>query len=261
MITADILKIALVQADLHWENPEANLKMFDEMLSKVPGDTDLVILPEMCTTGFTMEPHRVAHPPDSEVHCWFAESSERLKMALCGSIVASDGGQYFNRMLWADGGQVSVIYDKRHLFRMAGEHEVYTPGKHQGPIQFKGWTILPRICYDLRFPVWSRDGRAHLQIYVANWPAARIDAWDKLLMARSIENLCYTVGVNRVGKDGKQIGYNGHTAVIDFKGQPIQQAEEGKACVVLTQLELSALSAFRQKFPAHLDADRFTVHL
>lgn len=261
MTTQNQLKIALIQADLRWEDPAGNLQIFDQVLADLPTGVDLVVLPEMCTTGFTMEPHKVAHPPHSEVHRWFSRASQAYHLAICGSIVASDGDRFYNRMLWADEGQVDAIYDKRHLFRMAGEHDVYAQGTTHAPVRFKGWTILPRICYDLRFPVWSRNSEAHLQIYVANWPAARVDAWDKLLMARSIENLCYTAGVNRVGMDGKGVAYNGHTVVVDFKGHPMAHAREGKTDVLVVDLDMAQLEAFREKFPAHLDADRFTVHL
>jgi predicted amidohydrolase len=238
------------------------MKALEEVMRRIPASTDLVVLPEMFSSGFTMAPQAVAEAPGGAVHQWLQSLSATLGFAICGSIAVQDKGQYYNRFLWAEGGRLKQVYDKRHLFRMAGEHKVYSPGKGHGLIVFKGWRIAPFVCYDLRFPIWCRSGdAAHLQLYVANWPAARVDAWDKLLMARAIENLCYVAGVNRVGEDGKAIAYSGHSAVIDFKGNAIAQAVEHQEEVLLVRLSMPKLKEFRRKFPAHLDADPFEIVL
>ncbi|MFN2423437.1 MAG: amidohydrolase [Cryomorphaceae bacterium] len=260
MKPADNLRIALLQSELVWHSPEQNMAAFAEKLRALPkGGFDLIVLPEMFTSGFTMEPETIAEPDGGPAHQWLAEMSNETGAAVCGSVAALSDGKYYNRLLWAESGHTRPIYDKRHLFRMAGEQEIYTAGTASEMVILKGWKILPRICYDLRFPVWNRSSEAHLQLYTANWPAARVDAWDKLAMARSIENLCYTAVVNRVGTDGKGIDYSGHSAVYDFKGNPMEGAPEGREAVVTAVLSMDELARFREKFPAHLDADRFTL--
>lgn len=254
-----VLKLAMVQSELLWQDPEGNMKQLEAKLRALPRNIDLAVLPEMFTTGFTMNPEAHAEGTHGDANTWLAHLSSELGFAICGSVAAHENGKYFNRFLWAESGSATAVYDKRHLFRMAGEHEVYSPGQQRELIVFKGWKIMPRICYDLRFPVWSRSSEAHLQLYVANWPAARIDAWDKLLMARAIENLCYVVGVNRVGSDGNGVQYNGHSAAIDFKGMPLVPVIKDVGQSVIVELQMDALQAFREKFPAHLDADRFTL--
>lgn len=260
MTPADTLRIALLQSDLVWHDPERNMAAFAEKLRALPkGGHDLILLPEMFTSGFTMEPEAVAEPDGGPAHRWLAQMSTEAGAVVCGSVAAVSGGKYYNRLLWAEAGSTRAIYDKRHLFRMAGEQEIYTAGTFSETVTLKGWKILPRICYDLRFPVWNRNSEAHLQLYTANWPAARVDAWDKLSAARSIENLCYTAVVNRVGTDGKGIDYSGHSAVYDFKGVAMAAAPEGREAVVTAELSMDELTRFREKFPAHLDADRFTL--
>lgn len=254
----ETLRIAAVQADLVWHDPKANMKSLSEMIADIDR-ADLIILPEMFTSGFTMDPAGIAEPDGGPVWDWLAEMSSSADAAICGSVAAVANGDFFNRFLWAQDGKTRAVYDKRHLFRMAGEHEVYSPGKGSAHIELGGFKILPRICYDLRFPVWNRDREAHLQIYVANWPAPRVDAWDKLAAARSIENLCYTAAVNRVGTDGKGIAYPGHSAVYDFKGVPAVSAFHNRPCIITTDISRKELDDFREKFPAHLDADDFTI--
>lgn len=261
MTPAPQLTLAMLQTTLIWEQPAQNMRMIESKLQALPKEVDLVVLPEMFTSGFTMSPQRISEPNDGPAHQWLAGLSASLGVAICGSVAAQDDGGYYNRLLWADGGVCRAIYDKRHLFRMAGEHEVYTAGRQLEPIAFKGWKVLPRICYDLRFPVWSRNTSAHLQLYVANWPAVRIDAWDKLLMARAIENQCYVAGVNRVGTDGNGVEYSGHSVGIDFKGHVLGSATEHGEELLVQRFDFKELEAFRQKFPAHLDADRFTIQL
>lgn len=255
-----VLKLAMVQSELLWQDPEGNMKQLELKLRALPKGIDLAVLPEMFTTGFTMKPEAHAEGPDGEASRWLARLSAELGFAICGSVAADENGKYYNRLLWAEQGSTKAVYDKRHLFRMAGEHEVYSPGNQRELIVFKGWNIMPRICYDLRFPVWSRSSEAHLQLYVANWPAARVDAWDKLLMARAIENLCYVVGVNRTGIDGNGVQYDGRSAAIDFKGLPMHPIKKEIEESIIVELQMDELKAFREKFPAQLDADKFTLH-
>ena len=248
----------MLQTHLHWEDVQANLHSLGELLLRLEKPVDLILLPEMFTSGFTMHPERVSGASDKVVEEWLADYSLRCKACICGSIAAKEGSGYYNRMLWAEEGVCKRIYDKRHLFRMAGEHEVYQPGKESGAFVWKGWRILPRICYDLRFPVWNRSKEADLHIYLANWPQARSSAWSKLLMARAIENLCYVIGVNRVGHDGNEVAYEGLSAAIDYKGEPMHVLSK-EDTVIYCELHLDELKVFREKFPAHLDADNFEI--
>ncbi len=256
-----ILRVACIQTHLFWEDVEANLAHFDRLLDGLTPDLDLVVLPEMFTTGFSMRPQHLAALSYSKALLWLEERSRLAPYAICGSVAAEVEGKFYNRFLWAYKGEVRAPYDKRHLFRMAGEHEVYSPGVQRELIEFKGWHIMPRICYDLRFPVWSRGAEAHVQIYVANWPSPRVSAWDTLLQARAIENVCYSIGVNRVGEDGNGVAYPGHSAIIDYMGKFVHKAMEGTEQVLYASLVMDELLAFRQKFPVQLDADRFRLEL
>jgi predicted amidohydrolase len=220
---------------------------------------DIIVLPEMFSTGFTMNPARVAEGNNGLAISTLKELSAKKKVSICGSFVAKDDDHFFNRFFWISEGLLLHTYDKRHLFRMANEHEVYNQGKSDLRISYKDWKIMPRICYDLRFPVWSRSNDVDLQIYVANWPEARVSAWDKLLMARAIENQCFVIGVNRIGKDGNGIPYCGHSIVVDPKGEPITNEENDKEGWIISTLDIGDLESFREKFPVHLDADQFEI--
>ncbi|GJM28647.1 MAG: amidohydrolase [Cyclobacteriaceae bacterium] len=260
------LSVTLVQSDLHWHQPAANLAMFEEKIWTIEKETDVIVLPEMFTTGFTMEASELAEPMGTGTFRWMQQQAEQTRAAITGSYIIKDQGKYFNRLLWVtpDGGY--TIYDKRHLFRMAEEHQTYQEGTTRPVFEWKGWKILPQICYDLRFPVWSRNkvlkGKPEfdLMIYVANWPAVRITAWDVLLRARAMENSGYCVGLNRTGNDGKGINYNGHSAVIDPKGELLYFADSKEQIGEVT-LSMEMLKNYRQKFPVHLDADDFTIQL
>jgi omega-amidase len=259
----DTLRVTLVQADLVWHDTKANLRNFDRLLAPLAGQTDLVVLPEMFTTGFTMAPESVAEPADGPSVEWLREAAARLKAVVTGSIATADRGKHFNRLTWMRPDGSSASYDKRHLFRMAHEDEHYAAGGGQLVVELDGWKVRPLVCYDLRFPVWSRnrigaDGAYDLLLYVANWPERRRYAWQTLLRARAIENLCYCVGVNRTGQDANDIHYKGDSAVIDFLGQSLTPATEHEF-VTTVALDRPALEAFRRKFPAHLDADRFEL--
>jgi omega-amidase len=255
------LRVTLVQQPLVWRDPDANRKRFETLLTPLSGQTDLVILPETFTTGFTMETNRVAEPAGGPTTAWLRQLAEQLGAAVTGSVITVEEGRYYNRLLWAEPGGHLRHYDKRHLFRMGGEHEHFTAGRTAWTTEWRGFKVCPLVCYDLRFPVFSRcraDLDYDLLIYVANWPAARAYAWRQLLVARAIENQAFVAGVNRVGEDGSGIAHQGDSRACDFLGQPL--ADLGSAPAIHTiELDLRSLRAFRERFPAHLDADRFTL--
>jgi len=260
------LKITLIQSELHWEDIEANLSTFEEKIWQISGSTDVIVLPEMFTTGFTMAAPKMAEHMNMRTFKWMKNMADQTGALMLGSYIVTVHDRYYNRLLWMEPGANFKTYDKRHLFRMANEHKIYSPGESLLVAQWKNWRICPLVCYDLRFPVWSRNRwEAALKrpsydvaVYVANWPTARIDAWDTLLKARAIENLSYVVGVNRVGQDGNGIEYNGHSAVISPKGEVIF-SNEGVEAIRTLELNANSLSAFRDRFPAYLDADDFTI--
>ncbi|HCR49083.1 MAG TPA: amidohydrolase [Rhodothermales bacterium] len=255
----DILYISAIQTDLHWESPENNRAMLDDHLLGIDSDTDVIVLPEMFTTGFSMNPRPYAEPPDGPTLAWMKAKAQAHQAALTGSFMVCDKNHFYNRLFWVfpDGRYKS--YDKRHLFRMVGEEQVYSSGNKQLIIEWKGWKICPLICYDLRFPVWSRNiGLGYdLLIYVANWPAARASAWRALLPARAIENLSYVVGINRVGIDGNGKMYQGDSLIADYKGQILWEGDKAASSITYP-LSHTALLEYRNKFPAHLDADQFS---
>jgi omega-amidase len=255
------LRVALMQQPLAWHDPPANRARFEELLLPLAGRTDLAVLPETFTTGFSMDVERIAEPAGGATCEWIRRLAARLDAAVTGSIVTLEDGRYYNRLLWAAPGAPLRHYDKRHLFRMGREHEHFTPGTAAWSIGWRGFRICPLVCYDLRFPVFSRRRASldyELLLYVANWPAARAEAWRALLPARAIENQAYVVGVNRIGEDGRGVPYCGDSVAIDFLGRPLV-GPGNTAGIVTVALELGALAAFREKFPAHLDADRFTL--
>ncbi|MBF8781869.1 amidohydrolase [Pseudomonas fulva] len=253
------LQVALVQTSLVWHDREANFVHFDMLLQQASG-MDLVILPEMFTTGFSMESERLAEPENGPTYAWMRSQAARLGAVVTGSlIVLAADGSHRNRLLWARPDGEILHYDKRHLFRMAGEHEHYTAGERQVRFELKGWRIRPLICYDLRFPVWSRDPQdTDLLLYTANWPAARRHHWNRLLPARGIENLCYVAAVNRIGLDGKSFAYAGDSQVLDFQGETMLNAGEADGVFKVT-LKAADLAAYRTRFPANLDADTFEL--
>jgi omega-amidase len=261
------LRISLVQGATRWHDPAANRDYYGDLIAPLAGKTDLVILPETFTSGFSNDAIDQAEGMEGETVAWLLTQAELLGTAVTGSVQLRTADGVFNRLLWAtpDGGL--QCYDKRHLFRYANEHKRYAAGSERLTVELQGWRINPLVCYDLRFPVFARnrfdverpdDLDFDLQIYVANWPAARAYAWKTLLRARAIENLCYVAAVNRVGTDGNGLEYSGDSAVIDFMGQPIAElpAEEG---VVTTTISATQLAAHRERFPAMLDADRFSL--
>jgi omega-amidase len=254
------LRITIVQTPLHWHKPEANRQMLSQKLHNLAGETDLIILPEMFTTGFSMASPALAEPAGGPTTVWLAQMAARLQAVITGSIITAEKGQYFNRLLWMRTDGTSDYYDKRHLFRMAGENNIYSAGTMRLILTLKGWKICPLICYDLRFPVWSRNTEPlyDLLLYVANWPAKRRLAWQTLLPARAIENLAYVAGVNRVGRDENHHEYAGDSALYEPTGEKIWGLAQEEKVQTIT-LSYQDLQQYRQSFPAFLDADRFKL--
>jgi omega-amidase len=262
------LTIAAIQTDLFWESPSANLKHFTKILTEaIPAD--LYVLPEMFTTGFTMNALAMAELyEESTTIEWMKLQAKEKQAAIAGSLIIKDKRRFYNRFAFVTPDGLVAHYDKRHLFRMAKENDSYSSGKSRCVVNWKGFKILLQVCYDLRFPVWSRNVVDEQNrflydaiLYVANWPSPRINAWDTLLKARAIENISYVVGVNRVGQDAKGNVYNGHTACVDFMGNIDGEAKENQPAVVYSTWDKSELIQFREKFPAWMDADEFSVKL
>lgn len=262
------LRATLVQCDLRWEDPQANCDMLEGLLGDLgENETDLIVLPEMFATGFTMNSREMAESmASSRTVAWLREQAEKRGCVMTGSVAIKEGGEYYNRMIWAAPGSEPIHYDKRHLFRMAGEHERYGMGQQRVIVELKGFRLLLSVCYDLRFPVWLRQqsqGDEHFEydvlLCVANWPAPRRQPWRTLLQARAIENLCYVIGVNRVGEDAKQLTYAGDSMLVDFKGEPLVDEPRDQPFLRTVTLDREALRVFREKFPAWMDADRFEV--
>ena len=256
------LKITLVQSILKWENREANLEMFSKKLSTIKkSSTDLIILPEMFTSGFTMNARKVADSMNGETVSFMKNVAKEKKAVLCGSVVIQQKSKFYNRLLWVKPDGEVLHYDKRHLFRMAEEHKTYTPGNKRLIVNLNGWNICPLVCYDLRFPVWSRsNGEVDLLLYVSNWPTRRRFAWKQLLISRAIENQCYVAGLNRVGNDGNKIGYAGDSVVLNAMGEKISSFKTGKQEIETRELNFKELSEYRKKFPVMMDADDFKIN-
>lgn len=251
------MHIAIVQSPLVWEDKQANLDYFTRIFETLPLDLDLIILPEMFTSGFTMQPHCVACSMDGLVVQWMQTVAKKQKAAVMGSAIISANGKFYNRFLFVKPEGFVEYYDKKHLFSLAGEHLVYETGKQKLIIHYQGWNICPFICYDLRFPAFSRNKEGYdLLVYVANWPEIRINAWDILLKARAVENMSYVVGVNRVGKDGLGHQYIGHSQVIDFMGKEVlaPQKQEG---VFYVKIDKEELIQTREKLNFLEDQDAF----
>lgn len=253
------LRITLVQADLAWQEPATNRRKLATHFRGLAGHTDLVVLPEMFPTGFSMDAEGQAETMDGATVGWMREEAAAMGCVVTGSLIVRDGAHHFNRLVWARPDGTLGHYDKRHLFRMAGEDRHFAAGSRRVTLELKGWRVCPMVCYDLRFPVWSRNRNDYdLLLYVANWPARRAHAWSALLRARAIENLSYVVGVNRIGRDGNGATYAGDSVALDFLGQPLS-SEGGGDRVETAVLDLESLRAYRESFPAHLDADGFEL--
>lgn len=253
------LNIALVQTELLWEEKFNNLAHFDNLIRTIE-NADIIVLPEMFTTGFSMQTDKLFERMDGTTVNWLKTKAREKNCAVCGSIIIREEDKTYNRFIWADENGTVFTYDKRHLFRMANENDHFTAGDNKTIIEYKGWKIQPLICYDLRFPVWSRNkNKAYdLLLYVANWPEARRNPWITLLKARAIENLCYVAGVNRIGIDGRCINHSGDSMIIDFKGDVIKNLEYEEV-ILQAEIDKEELNAFREKFPAFKDADGFEI--
>ena len=255
-----MLRITLLQTPLHWENAPANLSDLEKLLTGLEGTTDLVVLPEMFSTGFTMNAKSNAEPLEGPSMQWMRRMAIQLQAVVTGSLIIHVDGSYYNRLIWMQPDGTYQQYDKRHLFRLAGEEKTYTAGNQRLIFTCKGWAIFPLICYDLRFPVWSRRSKNFdydLLLYVANWPERRNAAWKMLLPARAIENQSYVVAVNRVGADGNGILHSGDTAIYDFLGEKTSAATAHQKMVLQATLEKKSLINFRNQFPFWQDADEF----
>ncbi len=259
------LKVTVFQSDLVWEDAQKNLENFSRKFDLLDEKPDLIVLPEMFNTGFAVEPEDVAETISGPTMQWLREKASELDCVVAGSLIIYDNGDFFNRFVWMQPDGFFHTYDKRHLFRMGGEHNKFTGGDKPIVIPFKGWKIRPLICYDLRFPVWSKNNYTNgchdydLLIYVANWPASRVDVWKTLLKARAIENQALVIGVNRIGKDGNDLDHCGPSQVINERGEVISQVAENEEGYCTFTASLDDLNDFRKKFNVGLDWDRFEI--
>lgn len=253
------LNIVIIQSDIFWENPKENRNVFTKKINAISSITDVVILPEMFTTGFTMQPEKCAELMNGSTVSWMKELSIANHVAIVGGLIIREEEKYYNRLVFIHPNGKVDFYDKRHLFTYGGEEKVYTSGNKRLIVDYKGWKICPLICYDLRFPVWSRNNDDYdVLIYVANWPKPRISAWNTLLKARSIENMCYTIGVNRVGVDRNNLQYIGHSQAINMFGNELITSEE-KECIFEISCDKNELELTRNKFQFLNDKDSFSI--
>jgi predicted amidohydrolase len=253
------LRITLIQPILYWESPRENREHLSEMMNSISGHTDLIILPEMFTTGFSMNASALAEPMNGETMEWMKEKAAELNAAICGSAIIEDEGDRYNRLLFVHPDGSYQSYDKRHLFFIEGEIGIFEPGKERVIVNFRGWRIALYICYDVRFPVWSRNRKdTDLALYVANWPASRTQVWQTLLKARAIENQIYVAGVNRIGSDGNEIDYCGDSLLVNPRGEVMSRLENREE-VITDTLSWERLENFRVKFPVGNDADDFRL--
>jgi omega-amidase len=254
------LKIIGIQADLVWENPKQNITFFEEKIAPLENDVDLIVLPEMFTTGFTMNPEKVAEKMTGFSVSWMRKIAKEKQTAICGSLVISDFNKFYNRFVFVHPSGEIETYNKKHSFTLAGEDKVYTSGTKKIIIEYKGWKICPLICYDLRFPVWARNTENYdLLIYIANWPVARVSAWDTLLKARAIENMSYVVGVNRTGKDANNYEYSGNSLLIDYLGKELSSLEKNELGIVTATFVKSDQDKIRKKLGFLTDKDSFKI--
>jgi omega-amidase len=253
------MKIAVIQSPLEWENPESNRNYFAAKIKSIQESVDLIILPEMFTTGFTMNPYEVAETMDGETAIWMKSIAEKSQAAVCGSVVIKENDNYFNRLLFVFPSGEIKYYNKRHLFTLAGENKIYKAGKEKLIVDYKGFRICLQVCYDLRFPVFARNKEDYdVLVYVANWPKPRINAWDILLKARAVENMSYVIGVNRIGMDANNHEYIGHSQIVDFLGNYIVEPQETEG-VFVAILDKSELEETRKRLAFLNDRDNFTV--
>lgn len=253
------MKIALVQTSLSWENPVENRSHLLQKISGFMQDVDLIVLPEMFASGFTMNPKTVAETMEGETVLWMQHLAKAKNAAITGSLVIEENGNFYNRLLFVYPTGDIKWYDKRHLFTLAGEDQFYTNGKERLIVEYKGFRICPLVCYDLRFPVFSRNTEDYdLLLYVANWPKLRVNAWDILLKARAVENMSYAIGVNRIGTDANNHEYVGHSQAVDFLGNYLIEPQEAEG-VFIVELDKEKLLETRTKLAFLNDKDNFEI--
>lgn len=254
------LTVSLIQANLEWENAPQNRIDFEEKITAIKEHTDVIILPEMFTTGFAMQPKHLAETMNGNTVIWMQQMAKNKQAAICGSIIIIEDNNYYNRFLFVKPNGSIQYYNKRHLFSLAGEHEHYKNDNTQVIIEYKDWRICPLICYDLRFPVWSRNTQNYdVLLYVANWPKPRINTWNTLLKARAIENMSYVVGVNRIGTDPNGNEYTGNSIVLDALGNELSPLSENNDICMTTTLSKKEQQTVREKFNFLNDKDVFTL--
>ncbi|MBN8692045.1 MAG: amidohydrolase [Bacteroidetes bacterium] len=263
------MQVTLIQTSLFWEDREKNLAHFDNLLLSVKEKTDLIVLPEMFTTGFTMNPSKLSEPASGPTLAWLQQKAQEKNAVITGSVAVEEKGNYFNRLFWVQPNGTFSFYNKRHLFRMAGEDKHYSAGENKIIQTIGEFNICPLVCYDLRFPVWSRNtftknngsytAAYDVLIYVANWPEVRSYPWKQLLIARAIENQCFVIGVNRIGADGNNIAHSGDSMVINPRGEIISKTKANEESIETVTLDYNYLSEFRKVFPVGLDADDFKL--
>ncbi|MEI6059616.1 MAG: nitrilase family protein [Bacteroidota bacterium] len=259
------LTITLIQPDLAWQDKKNNLLKFEDYFQNLSRKTDLIVLPEMFNTGFVVEPRTLAEDMNGPTLAWMAQQAAVLKCVITGSLIILEEGNYYNRLVWMQANGKFLTYDKRHLFHPGNEHEQFSQGSKKLIVDLMGWKICPLVCYDLRFPVWSKNTWANgtyeydVLLYMANWPAARSFAYRQLHIARAIENQCYVIGVNRVGVDGKGTNHRGDSTVIDFKGKHLVEIAPDEEGMETLDLSYDRLSDFRKGFTVGMDWDRFEI--
>lgn len=259
------MKATIIQTHLHWEDTDKNLAHFDALIDSICGETDLIVLPEMFSTGFSMLPAKTAEEHKTKTFNWVQKKSKEKNCVITGSVAIKEDNRYYNRLHWIEPNDHVDFYDKRHLFRMAGEEKVYEAGTKKIIKTVKDFKVLPLVCYDLRFPVWSRNKfdktnntwQYDVLIYVANWPAVRSYPWKQLLIARAIENQCYVIGVNRIGKDGNGFNHSGDSVVINPRGEIISSAKSNEENIETIELDKNYQDEFRKIFPVGMDSDNF----
>ncbi len=259
------IRVSIIQAPLEWNDRKANLKYFAERIKKLKGNTDLIVLPEMFGTGFITDVSLIEETMEGQTFQWMKATSAAVNAVLVGSIALKEKNKFFNRLIWMRPDGSFEQYDKRHLFRMGDEHLKYTAGKKRLITEIKGWKVMPLVCYDLRFPVWSKNRLVNdeyeydMILFVANWPASRSYAWRTLLSARAIENQVYCIGVNRIGEDGKGIPHKGGSVILDYKGKLIKCCKDNEPEVITETLTYQTLAEFRERFKVALDWDDFQL--
>lgn len=253
------LTLTLLQSSLHWLDKDANLAMFNKQLDAVTQQSDLILLPETFATGFAINLD-CAEPENGKVLTWLKAQAHKHNAVIAGSVFVTQGSKKANRFYWVQPNGEVDFYDKRHLFCLGNEGDFVVAGQARKVFNINGFKLLPQVCYDLRFPVFQRNNNDYdVMINIANWPAVRRHVWDTLLMARAMENVCYVVGVNRIGDDANGVAHNGGTAVYDFKGDALVKAVDNSQALITITLHKAPLNDFKAKFPAHLDADAFNL--